>query len=69
MSTEPQLRVNPTGANLREEPSTKARVLTLLAPGTIVHLETTDGDWHRVTFRGWVHKTTVKALTSTEAIK
>ena len=69
MATEPQLRVNPTGANLREEPSAKARVLTLLAPGTIVHLETTDGDWLRVTFRGWVHKTTVKALTSTEAIK
>ena len=69
MAPETQLRVNPTGANLREEPSTKARVLTLLAPGTIVHLEKTDGDWHRVTFRGWVHKTTVKALTSTEAIK
>ena len=69
MSTEPQLRVNPTGANLREEAAAKARVLTLLAPGTIVHLEKTDGDWHRVTFRGWVHKTTVKALTSTEAIK
>ena len=67
MAPEPQLRVNPTGANLREESSAKARVLTLLAPGTIVHLETTDGDWHRVTFRGWVHKTTVKALKSTEA--
>ena len=69
MAPEPQLRVNPTGANLREEAHAKARKLTLLAPGTIVHLEKTDGDWHRVTFRGWVHKTTVKALTSTEAIK
>ena len=69
MASETQLRVNPTGANLREESHAKARVLTLLAPGTIVHLEHTDGDWHRVTFRGWVHKTTVKALTSTEAIK
>ena len=62
MSTEPQLRVNPTGANLREESSAKARVLTLLAPGTIVHLDKSDGDWLRVTFRGCVHKTTVKAL-------
>lgn len=62
MSTEPQYRVNPTGANLREEPHAKARRLTLLAPGTIVHLERTDGDWLRVTVRGWVHKSTVKAL-------
>lgn len=62
MAPETQYRVNPTGANLREEAHAKARVLTLLAPGTIVHLETTDGDWRRVMFRGWVHKSTVKAL-------
>ena len=62
MSTETQYRVKPTGANMREEPSTKARAVTLLAPGTIVHLEQTDGDWLRVTMRGWVHKSTVTAL-------
>ena len=62
MATEPQLRVNPTGANLREEPAAKARVLTLLAPGTIVHLDHVDAEWYYVTFRGWVHRTTVKAL-------
>ena len=69
MTAETQYRVNLTGANVREEASREARVLTLLAPGTIVHLEHTDGDWLRVMFRGWVHKSTVKVLTSTEAIK
>lgn len=62
MSTEPQYRVNPTGANLREEASKQARIVTTYAPGTIVHLEQTDGDWLRVTVRGWVHKSTVTNL-------
>lgn len=69
MAPEPQLRVNATGANLREEPGAKARIVTLYAPGTIVHLERTDGDWLRVTVRGWVHKSTVTVLKATEAIK
>jgi SH3-like domain-containing protein len=59
---ETQYRVNPTGANLREEASTKARVLTLLAPGTIVHLDHVDGDWLYVEVRGWVHQSTVTVL-------
>jgi SH3-like domain-containing protein len=70
MAPETQYRVtSPKVANLREEPSTKAGILTQLRTGTIVHLDHADGEWYYVTFGGWVHKTTVKALTSTEAIK
>jgi SH3-like domain-containing protein len=47
---------------MREEPSIEAGVLTQLRTGTIVHLEQTDGDWLRITMRGWVHKSTVTAL-------
>ena len=63
MSTEAQYRVtSPRVANLREEPSTDAGIITQLRTGTIVHLEQTDGDWLRVTMRGWLHKSTVTAL-------
>lgn len=53
-------------ANVREEASTKARVLFQLAPGAIVHLDpgrTPDGEWFPVVVvRGWMHKSTVKAV-------
>ncbi|MBK8113222.1 MAG: hypothetical protein IPK44_01235 [Candidatus Accumulibacter sp.] len=62
MATEPQLRVNPTGAFLRDEPSTKARVISLYKPGTIVHMDHVDGDWLFVEVRGWMHKSTVTVL-------
>lgn len=63
MATDTQYRVtSPRVANMREEPSIEAGVLTQLRTGTIVHLEQTDGDWLRITMRGWVHKSTVTAL-------
>ena len=46
MSTETQYRVtSPSVANLREESSTKAGVLTQLRTGTIVHCDHIDGEW------------------------
>ena len=70
MSIENQYRVGTNGANVREEPSTTASIKTILRPGTIVTMDHMDGkDWLFVTFNGWVHKSTVKVLKSTEAIK
>lgn len=63
MAPETQYRVtSPRVANMREEPSIEAGVLTQLRAGTIVHLDHVDADWYYVTFGGWVHKSTVTAL-------
>ena len=63
MSTDTQYRVtSPRVANLREEPRTKAGVLTQLRTGTIVHLDHADGDWLYVEVRGWLHQSTVTVL-------
>jgi LCP family protein required for cell wall assembly len=48
--------------NLREQPSTAARIVTGLAPGTAVTVAARSGDWARVTVtrtgaRGWVIRT------------
>ena len=73
-----QYRAKPNGANLREEPSLKARVLITTAPGTVLHLDPqrstdTDKAGHRwipvVMVRGWVRDDTVEVLQPTEAIK
>lgn len=66
MPTEMQYRVGKSGANLREEPSVKARILTTLSHGTIVHADpgrTTDGDWLPVVIvRGWIKATVLEAI-------
>ena len=66
MASETQYRVNKSGANLRDEPAPKARIVTLFRPGTIVYVDHAVGDWHYVEVRGWMHKSTLTAL---EAIK
>lgn len=52
-------------ANMRDEPSTKARIITTLADGVILHVDpdrTQDGEWLPVVLvRGWVHNSTVEA--------
>ena len=63
MAPEMQYRVtSPSVANLREESSTKAGVLTQLRTGTIVHCDHIDGEWLYVSVNGWLHKSTVTAL-------
>lgn len=63
MAPETEYRVtSPRIANLREEPSTKAGILTQLRTGTIVHMDHADGEWLYVEVRGWVHQSTVTVL-------
>ena len=71
MSTDTQYRTKANGANMREEPSLKARVLITTAPGTVLHLEPgrrtashKDGHyWIPVIFvGGWVRNDTVEEL-------
>ena len=71
MSTDTQYRARANGANLREEPSLKARVLITTAPGTVLHLapeRSTEPDkdghyWIPVVFvRGWVRNDMVEEL-------
>ena len=61
-----QYRVGRNGANLREEPSIKARILTTLSQGTIVHADpgrTVDGDWMPVVIvRGWIKAGLLEAI-------
>lgn len=61
MTDELQYRVT-ANANLREEPSTEARVKTQLSPGTIVDVYATDGDWLFGAISGWVHRSVVEAV-------
>jgi SH3-like domain-containing protein len=53
-------------ANLRQEASLKAPVVTVLKAGSVVTLDvhrTQDGDWLPVVYvRGWLHKSVVEAL-------
>ena len=55
-----------TRANLRNEASAEAAVITTLATGTIVNVDTDrtpDGDWLPVVLvRGWVHQSVVEAV-------
>lgn len=70
MATDTQFRVDPPAgvktANLREEPSTKSRVVMSLPRGQIVHLDTDrkqDGDWYPVRYiRGWMHENVVTEI-------
>lgn len=65
MASETQYRVTSEGpANLREEPTKKAGILTELRPGTIVHMDHIDGEWLYVSLNGWVHTSTVSVLQS-----
>lgn len=53
-------------ANLRQEPSLKAQVVTVLRSGSVVTLDVhraKDGEWLPVVFvRGWLHKSVVEPL-------
>lgn len=53
-------------ANLRQDPSLKAPVVTVLKTGSIVTLDvhrTQNGEWLPVVFvRGWLHKSVVEPL-------
>lgn len=61
MSDELQHRVT-ANANLREEPSTAARIKTQLTAGTIFDVYATDGEWFFGTITGWVHKSVLEVV-------
>lgn len=58
-----QYRVKTEIANLREEPSSAARIKAKVNQGAIVHVGERDGDWYRVqVVNGWMHKSVIEPI-------
>ncbi|ANB59314.1 N-acetylmuramoyl-L-alanine amidase [Anoxybacteroides amylolyticum] len=71
-----QLSINVSVANVRQSPSTNAKVLTQLKKGTVlkavaISKDAKGGKWYKVVLSnnqtGWVHETVVKASTTTSS--
>ncbi|GGJ64007.1 N-acetylmuramoyl-L-alanine amidase [Anoxybacillus voinovskiensis] len=71
-----QLSINVSVANVRQSPSTSAKVLTQLKKGTVLKAIAISADakgakWYKVVLAnnktGWVHETVVKASTNTSS--
>ena len=69
---ETQYRTKGNGANLRDEPSVTAKIVTTLSPGSVLYLDAqrrtdTDDTGHTwlpvVMVHGWVRSDTVEELT------